>query len=90
MRKLVFLIPFLALPVAAQEAPLSNHLNTLEKFSERLTMAKKLPASEVKFIDAKTLSTEQLNALAAAERANPTAFSCCDWGGGCFAYKPES
>lgn len=40
----------------------------------------------IRFIDASKLSVTELQALAAAERENPTHVNCCDWsGGGCNA-----
>ncbi len=38
----------------------------------------------IRLIDASKLSVAELQALAAAERANATHINCCDWGGnGC-------
>lgn len=40
--------------------------------------------STIRMIDARDLSVEELIAMAAAERENAGAYSCCDWGGmGC-------
>ncbi len=47
--------------------------------------------SAIRMIDASTLTMEELLAMANAERQNPNDWSCCDWGGGCFAAdKPSS
>ena len=38
----------------------------------------------IRMIDATKLSVAEIQALAAAERENPTHVNCCDWsGGGC-------
>ena len=57
---------------------------------EVLEAARKIKPEDVQMIDASTLSLEELMALAAAERANPTRLQCCDWGGSCLPYKPGS
>ena len=48
------------------------------------------PAPAIRMIDAKGLSVADLMAMAAAERRQPTALSCCDWGGGCIVHPQQS
>lgn len=48
------------------------------------------PAQAIRMIDAKGLSVAELMAMAAAERRQPTALSCCDWGGGCIVHPQQT
>lgn len=51
----------------------------------------KAQMSTITMIDATRLTMEELLAMANVERQNPNDWSCCDWGGGCFAAdKPSS
>ncbi len=53
---------------------------------EVLAEAKRIQPHEIRMIDAKDLSVEDLIALAVAERENATRLQCCDWGGSCLPH----
>ncbi len=80
------LVPTLLLALPAYADQPTGEITAREVLAD----AKRIKSEDITIIDARDLSVEDLMALAAAERDNPTRLQCCDWGGSCLPHKPGS